>query len=235
MHADYLSRLEDKYDWQLHPVLFRTLDERWGPHTVDRFADITISQLPVYNSRFKDPQSSAVDALGQRDWAINDNWVCPPFRLFPSVLQVIREQSCDSYRTMGASPTVPPTTSGDVHSQANKTTQDATDNYLPRPPTGTTPQSEMENIRMETIWCNRLKELGWSETSVALFPFSWAPSTLAGYNRAMTSCMTWQEIGRGLSLQSTMLWRHSPTYSRLLACLISPQMWTCTSLPIRHW
>ena len=38
---------------------------------------------------------------------------------------------------------------------------------------------------MGTIWCNRLRELGWSETSVALFPFSWAPSTLTGYNRAI--------------------------------------------------
>ncbi len=92
VHADALSRLEDKYGWKLHPVLFQALDDRWGPHTVDRFADMNNTQLQVYNSRYKDPHSSGVDALSQRDWAQHNNWVCPPFRLVPRVLQVLREQ-----------------------------------------------------------------------------------------------------------------------------------------------
>ncbi len=92
IHADRLSRIEDKYDWQLHPVLFKALDERWGPHTMDRFADVKNTQLPVYNSRYMDPQSSGVDALSQTDWAQHNNWVCPPFRLLPRILQVLQDQ-----------------------------------------------------------------------------------------------------------------------------------------------
>ena len=37
--ADYLSRIGDVDDWMLNPEVFQELDARWGPHTVDRFAD----------------------------------------------------------------------------------------------------------------------------------------------------------------------------------------------------
>ena len=37
--ADYLNRIDDVDDWMLNPEVFHELDARWGPHTVDRFAD----------------------------------------------------------------------------------------------------------------------------------------------------------------------------------------------------
>jgi len=43
--ADYLSRVSDGDDWVLNPVVFQDLDARWGPHTVDRFADVYNSQM----------------------------------------------------------------------------------------------------------------------------------------------------------------------------------------------
>ena len=92
VQADTLSRLQDNYDWQLHPAVFQALDEIWGPHTVDRFADLNNTQLPMYNSRYKDPQSSGVDALSQGNWVQHNNSVCPPFRLLPRILQVLRDQ-----------------------------------------------------------------------------------------------------------------------------------------------
>ena len=36
--ADLLSRFVDKDDWRINPSVFRLLDAKWGPHTVDRFA-----------------------------------------------------------------------------------------------------------------------------------------------------------------------------------------------------
>lgn len=39
--SDRLSRLNDRYEWQLHPELFNFLDTMRGPHTIDRFASVT--------------------------------------------------------------------------------------------------------------------------------------------------------------------------------------------------
>ena len=37
--ADYLSRIVDFDDWSVSPHIFRFLDLKWGPHSIDRFAD----------------------------------------------------------------------------------------------------------------------------------------------------------------------------------------------------
>ncbi|KAF0306698.1 hypothetical protein FJT64_021824 [Amphibalanus amphitrite] len=72
------------------------LDRMFGPHTVDRFAAVGTALLPTYNSRFADPCSSGVDALGQTDWGAENNWVNPPFRLIPRVLDIIEAQRADA-------------------------------------------------------------------------------------------------------------------------------------------
>ena len=90
--ADRLSRL-NAYSWKLHPNLFRYLDRIWGPHTIDRFASANNAQISVYNSQYHDFASSGVDALAQQDWHIHNNFVNPPFRLMPKVLDVISSQS----------------------------------------------------------------------------------------------------------------------------------------------
>jgi hypothetical protein len=36
--ADALSRFVDPDDWSINPSVFRLVDARWGPHTIDRFA-----------------------------------------------------------------------------------------------------------------------------------------------------------------------------------------------------
>ena len=90
--ADALSRLSTHYEWQLHRGLFRYIDQLWGPHTIDRFASMVNTQLPVYNSRFADPFSSGVDALAQSNWAAHNNFVNPPFRLIPRILHLIEQQ-----------------------------------------------------------------------------------------------------------------------------------------------
>ncbi len=60
-HADRLSRIFDRFNWMLHPRFFKLLDLKWGPHTVDRFADSQNTQLPWFNRRFADPYAEAVD------------------------------------------------------------------------------------------------------------------------------------------------------------------------------
>jgi hypothetical protein len=90
--ADQLSRLSSHYEWQLHRGLFNYIDRLWGPHTIDRFATVMNTHLPTYNSRYADPNTSGVDALAQQDWAMHNNFVNPPFRLIPKILQVIETQ-----------------------------------------------------------------------------------------------------------------------------------------------
>jgi hypothetical protein len=90
--ADALSRVKTSYSWQLHPALFQMIDRVWGRHTIDRFASMDDSQLPIYNSYFHDPLTSGVDALSQSDWAQHNNWVNAPFRLIPRVLDIVRQQ-----------------------------------------------------------------------------------------------------------------------------------------------
>ena len=90
--ADHLSRMTPKYEWMLHPALFRHIDSLFGPHDIDRFASMTTTQLPMYNSYMLDPLSSGVDALAQHDWGSMNNYVNPPFRLIPQVLDVIEDQ-----------------------------------------------------------------------------------------------------------------------------------------------
>ena len=92
VQADYLSRMSTPYDWKLHPRLFQYLNKVWGPHSIDRLSSMTSTHLPVYNSWFWDPATSAVDALAQHNWQRENNFVNPPFRLISQVLDVIEEQ-----------------------------------------------------------------------------------------------------------------------------------------------
>ena len=92
VQSDKLSRLPQKYEWSLHPNVFNYIDRVYGPHTIDRFASVNTFQIPTYNSRYLDPQSSGLNALEQTDWDGHNNFVNPPFRLIPEVLQVIIRQ-----------------------------------------------------------------------------------------------------------------------------------------------
>ena len=90
--ADALSRMLDKHEWMLSRPMFLFLDSIWGPHTVDRFASATSAQLLVYNTRFLDPNGMRLDALAQKDWETENNFVNPPIRLLDKVLATISLQ-----------------------------------------------------------------------------------------------------------------------------------------------
>ena len=91
--ADYLPRLPNKYEWKMHPNLFKYIKKLWGPHTKDRFATLTNTQLPVFNSRFAEPLTTRIDALVQADWQEHNNYCNPPFRMIPQLLRVIENKN----------------------------------------------------------------------------------------------------------------------------------------------
>ena len=84
--ADYISRIREFDDWMVNPQFFAQIDSLWGHHTVDRFAHIDNTQLPVFNSRFWCPGSSAVDTFTV-DWAGEINWWVPPVYLVSRTLR----------------------------------------------------------------------------------------------------------------------------------------------------
>lgn len=90
--ADFWSRSPDKHNWKMHPRLFQFIDRLWGPHTVDRFANCQNTQLRRFNSRYWEPLSEGVDALAQRNWGMENNFVNPPFCLMSRVLNLIVQQ-----------------------------------------------------------------------------------------------------------------------------------------------
>ena len=64
--ADMLSQIKyDPTNYRLLPSVFRMLDQRWGQHSIDLFADRLNTQLPQYVSRFLDPSASRVDVFCQ--------------------------------------------------------------------------------------------------------------------------------------------------------------------------
>lgn len=88
-----VSRFIDKDDWSLNPEVFRSLDARWGPHTVDRFCYFN-SQVVRFNSKYFSSGSSAIDASGALGalggWSADNNWLCPPVRLIVSASKHLR-------------------------------------------------------------------------------------------------------------------------------------------------
>ena len=61
--ADYMSHVRDFDDWMVNPSLFQYLDQIWGPHTVDCFANEHNSQTSCFHSRFWCPGSEAIHLL----------------------------------------------------------------------------------------------------------------------------------------------------------------------------
>ena len=81
-----MSRIVDYDDCSLDCAIFKQLDSRWGPHTIDRFASHYNAQLPRFNSCFWNPGTEGVDAF-TCDWSKHVNWLCPPVYLIPHVIR----------------------------------------------------------------------------------------------------------------------------------------------------
>jgi len=84
--ADFGSRNYELEGWELRTSTFLKLDKKWGPFTVDRFADTFNTHLPIFNSRWHCLGSQAVNALAQ-DWIGENNYCFPPPSLIMEVLQ----------------------------------------------------------------------------------------------------------------------------------------------------
>lgn len=63
--TDRLSKLSDCDDWSIKQVVFDYFDNRWGPHTCDRFASSYNNKCKLFNSKSLCAGTCWVDALEQ--------------------------------------------------------------------------------------------------------------------------------------------------------------------------
>ena len=81
--ADHLSKFNDTDDWSIDNGSFNCINNKFGPFTVDRFADNKNKKVSKFNSKFFCPGSSSVNAFIV-DWSSENNWLCPPISLIGS-------------------------------------------------------------------------------------------------------------------------------------------------------
>jgi len=82
--ADYFSKVVDVDDWQINPDLFQSLNESWGPYTLDCFASLLTKKVERYCSRWWNPGCFAVDAFTV-SWEGENLWLAPPLHLVSKV------------------------------------------------------------------------------------------------------------------------------------------------------
>ena len=94
--ADMLSRIKyDPTNYRLLPSVFQMLDQRWGRHSIDLFADRLNTQLPRYVSRFSDPLASGVDVFRQ-DLTRENGFAHPPPALISRFASFCRRQGASA-------------------------------------------------------------------------------------------------------------------------------------------
>ena len=64
--ADDLSRCGDCDDWSVNDQVFKELDMKWGPQTMDRFASQYNTKCKRFNSRFWVPGTQGINGLDQQ-------------------------------------------------------------------------------------------------------------------------------------------------------------------------
>ena len=88
--ADALSRGSPFDDLTILDDVWRRLEQRWGPHTVDRYATAATARVATFNSLLPEPGSSGAAALAQ-SWAGENNYVFAPPSELPRVAQLLHE------------------------------------------------------------------------------------------------------------------------------------------------
>ena len=91
--ADIKSRMR-RWNWQLHPRIFPSITQKWGPFAVDLFASRFTHQLPAYFSWRPDPQAAVTGAFLQV-WPLKISYANPPWGLILRMLSEISHQQAE--------------------------------------------------------------------------------------------------------------------------------------------
>ena len=87
--VDAMSRQIDYDDWETTSLLFSLLQMKWGPFTVDCFADNQNAKTTKFYSKYLCPSSSGVNAF-LHSWAHENNYLVPPVYLVGRTIKHLR-------------------------------------------------------------------------------------------------------------------------------------------------
>ena len=87
--SDFTSKNVDVDDFMSHLDIFAALDILWGPHSIDCFCSFRTRQITRFNIRWPNPCSKGLNALAA-SWENENNWLFPPPKLIPKVLQYMK-------------------------------------------------------------------------------------------------------------------------------------------------
>jgi len=88
VEADAISKYIDFDDWIIFQNIFEDFNTRWGPFTIDRFADSFNTKLTRFNLKFYCCNTEGVNAL-IKDWSKDNNWLVPPIGLISNVIKQV--------------------------------------------------------------------------------------------------------------------------------------------------
>jgi hypothetical protein len=91
--VDFLSRCCDSDDWAVLDWIFFALEQKWGHHSIDRFACDFNTKCQAFNSRFWCPNTSGINAFKQT-WTGHVNWLVPPPRLIIKCIEKAISDRC---------------------------------------------------------------------------------------------------------------------------------------------
>jgi hypothetical protein len=91
-YADMLSKITDCDDWGIKQWVFDFLDQKWGKHLYDRFANDYNTKCALFNSRAWCKGTSGIDSFSQ-SWQDVNNWLTPPPKLIPKCIAKILSDS----------------------------------------------------------------------------------------------------------------------------------------------
>ena len=79
----------DTDDWSLTPQFFKLIDGRWGPMTIDCFANHYNAKLPRFYSLFHSPGSEGVDCFSA-NWEGENCLIVPPVSIAGRALRHLK-------------------------------------------------------------------------------------------------------------------------------------------------
>ena len=104
--ADQFSKLVDTDNWSIDNVNFNELNKRFGPFTIDSFADDENKKVHRFNSKYHTPLTEGVNAF-TFSWAGENNWLCPPISLISSTISHMRICKCQGTLLVPIWPSAP--------------------------------------------------------------------------------------------------------------------------------
>ena len=84
--ADYFSKIIDADDYSIDEDSYKALNRKYGPYTLDRFADNLNTKTEKFNSKYFCPGTNGVDAFTEH-WGAENTWICPPVSLVGAVFR----------------------------------------------------------------------------------------------------------------------------------------------------